>query len=263
LLVLIAGVAGMVGCPGSPDTGDIFPDPKTAALANALKNSDLASASKLLHEGANVNSVGKEGITLPIWAMMHKNKASFEWLLDNGANPNLNPPPGEVDGGVIFWAAGADDSYWLETLLKHKADPNLKYSNQVEEEVPLWPAVMSRRRINLELLINAGADVNYENPSGSAAAGDAAAFGWFEGVYILLEAGTNCSPNTDIGKDLAYEIARRHDTASSVDRQWRDKVVQFLKDRGAGVELEAAEKRVSEAEAKDRKEHPWLYENQK
>jgi hypothetical protein len=125
--------------------------------------------------------------------------------------------------------------------------------------------IVERRRRNLELLIKAGADVNFvfpEDEGGGTLAIDAADLGWFEGLYILLEAGADYRPKTvGGGYDVTYPLMRRKPEAGSEEAKWRDKVVKLLQDRGA--DLEPARKRVTEEELKDRKEHPWLYESSK
>ena len=150
LLLLTACIAGVVGCGGSSNgpgvkqlkASDYFADSKVAALAEALRTNDLAKAGQLLDEGVDINAVGKKGITLATWTIIAKNKSSFKWLFDHGANPNLIPPH---DRGVLLWTAGADDPYWLEILLLHKADVNLN------PPTPLRHANIHKKQISYHL----------------------------------------------------------------------------------------------------------------
>ena len=237
----------------------LFADPKAAALAEALRSNDLTKAGQLLDEGVDINAVGKDGITLATWTIMVKNKPSFKWLFDHGANPNLIPPN---DRGVLLWTAGGDDPYWLDILLQHNADVNLqRKSDREDTETPLSEAIFECRKKNLEMLIKAGADINFRGPEkmdgGGTPAIDAAQGGWFEGVYILLEAGADFRPRTTGGWDLTYEAVRHSAALDDDNARWREKVIQLLKEKGADVE--AAQKKVQAEVAQDRKEHPWLY----
>jgi len=89
------------------------------------------------------------------------------------------------------------------------------------------------------MLIAAGADINYREPEqdgGGTPAIDAASVGFFEGVYVLLEAGADIRPHTTGGWDLTYEVAR-HQIDPNDDRYpWREKVLQLLRERGADVD---------------------------
>ena len=267
LLPLVALLGGMAACGGSSSgpapkqfkASELFADPKVAALAEALRSNDLTKAGQLLGEGVDINAIGKDGITLATWTMMAKNKPSFKWLFEHGANPNLIPPN---DRGVLQWAAGADDPDWLETLILHKANVNLQWKSEIEDtETPLLEAISERRKTNLEILIKAGADVNFRGPeemdAGGTPAIDAAVIGWFEGVYILLEAGADFRPRSTGGLDLTYEVVRHSAALNNESAQWREKVIQLLKERGA--DIEAAQKRVEAEKAQDRKERPWAY----
>lgn len=256
-LLLMAGGWGISGCSNPlgesyPSARKVFHDPKVIALAEALERTNLEKANQLLREGADINASGDEGVTLPTWVMQIKNKKSFNWLMEHGANPNLIVTP---DQGVLHRAAEADDIEWLEILLKYKADPNLKYMYAARfTQVPLFTAVTGRHRKNLELLIKAGADVNFITPQvegGGTPVIDAALVGWFEGVYILLEAGADIRPRTLAGDDLTYLVVARQVDPGSDTAKWRDKVLRLLQERGA--DIKAAEKKAHEESLKDRR----------
>jgi hypothetical protein len=242
--------------PSTPDaSGEFFPDPKVAALARTLEHNDWTGAAKALSAGADVNAIGQDDMTLPMWAMYVKNKKAFEWLFKHGANPNFDPGHNRC---ALFWAARAEDTDWLRILLAHKANPNLTHTNSIgSTETPLMALAMERRLTNLKMLIAAGADVNYQQPSGGhpTAASMTAQFGWFEGTYVLLEAGADFRPKGAV--DLTYLVVRR---TLSKD-PFREKVIQLLRARGA--DIDGAMKMVSDEEAQDRKDNPWRYQENK
>ena len=241
LLILTACIAGMVGC-GNSSSGPAGKQIKAsafcrsqgwAALAETLKSNDLTIAGQLLNEGVDINSVGKDGITLATWTIIVKNKPSFKWLFDHGANPNLIPPN---DRGISLWSAGGDDPYWLDILLQHKADVNLqRKSDREDTETPLSEAIFECRKRNLEMLIKAGAEINFRGPedmdAGATPGIHAAGIGWFEGVYILLEAGADFRPRTTGGLDLADEVVRHSQALNDDNTRWREKVIQLLRSR--------------------------------
>jgi uncharacterized protein len=233
-----------------------------AAFAEALRSNDLAKAEQLLGEGVDINAVGKDGITLATWTMLAKNKPSFKWLFEHGADPNLIPPN---DRGVLLWAVRVDDPDWLEMLILHKANVNLVGQSIIETTTtPLIEAVFEGRRKNVEMLIKAGADVNFRQPDkdgGGTPVIHAASLGEFDIAYILLVAGADYRPRTKGGWDVTYEVVRHSIGPNDEELAWREKVIQLLKERGADVE--AAQKRVEAERAQDRKDRPWLYTNQK
>jgi ankyrin repeat protein len=276
LLLLLVAAFGIAGCVARPtydragpastqpsgtssQAGKFFSDPQVAALAVALERSDWTGAEKALRAGANVNASGKEGMYPLIWTMYVKNKAAFEWLLNHGADPNFDS--GGDDGCTLFWAAEADDPDWLRMLLAHKANPNLTHKASMgTRETPLLAACGQCRSTNVKMLIAAGAAVNYQSPEqvgGGTPAIDAAGIGFFEGVYVLLEAGADIRPRTTGGLDLTYFVARYGIDPGDARYPWREKVQQILRERGADVD--GALKAAREAEAKDRKENPWRY----
>jgi len=273
VLITVFGIAGCIarstltqdGSASSQPNGissqaaRFFPDPQVAALAAALERSDWAGAENALRAGANVNAIGNEDMYPLVWTMYVKNKAAFEWLLNHGADPNFDSGGG--DGCALIWAAEADDPDWLRILLAHKANPNLMHKTSIgATETPLLAAGGLCRLANLKMLIAAGADINYQRPKqnfGGTPAIDAAQSGFFEGVYVLLEAGADIRPRTTGGFDLTYFVAGYRIDPRDDRYPWREKVLQLLRERGADVD--GALKAASDAEAHDRKDNPWRY----
>ena len=194
LVVICMGfwvTSGMIGCsrspgiPGGkgPKAGGVFADPKVAELAEALLRSDLATSERLFHEGVDVNSVGKDGTNLPLWAMQNRSKIGFKWLFEHGADPNYLPKQGR---GPLHLAAGADDPDWLQIILLHKPDVNLKYDSLkigslTMTSTPLEDAAAYQRKQNVQMLLAAGADINPSTPGPTSPLIMAAESGWNEG----------------------------------------------------------------------------------
>jgi len=243
------------GPPGQP--GEFFLDPQVAALVSALERSDWGGAERVLRAGAGVNTIGKDHMCPLIWTMYVKNKAAFEWLLNHGADPNLNSGD-RREGYVLFWAAVANDPDWLRILLAHKANPNLTHETGIgTTETPLLAAIDQYRLTNVKMLIAAGADVNYQQDGGVTPAISAAMGGMFEGVYELLKAGADFRQRTTGGADLTYWVARYRIDSSDPRFPGREKVLQLLRERGADVD--GALRTASDEAAQDRKDNPWRY----
>ena len=68
---------------------DYFNDPKVIALCRAIEAADVAEMEKLIVEGVDVNTRGKDGVTLLLWALPDAKPQRFECLLRHGANPNV------------------------------------------------------------------------------------------------------------------------------------------------------------------------------
>lgn len=66
---------------------DYFQDSLTIELCQAIENNDVKEMERLILAGADVNSVGKQGMTLLLWAFPDRKIERFECLLKHGANP--------------------------------------------------------------------------------------------------------------------------------------------------------------------------------
>lgn len=102
-----------------------FLDPLVATLVIAVSQGDFADADKALKAGANVNSIGVEGLTPLLWVMgTTLNVGKIEYLLRAGANPNYRDEKTFVS--PMYLAAGGNRPDILELLLKYNGDPNLR-----------------------------------------------------------------------------------------------------------------------------------------
>src|SRR5438874_2347534 len=88
LLVVVFCATGC-GMRGSRDRRpeDYFSDSRAVALIRAIDHGNLQEIDRLLSEGVDVNTAGKN-MTFLYWAMTSRQKAAFAHLLERGANPN-------------------------------------------------------------------------------------------------------------------------------------------------------------------------------
>ena len=83
-----------------------------------------------------------------------------------------------------------------------------------------------------KLLVEAGADLNYQTPSGRTPVEDAADSSWFEAVYYLLEAGADFRLGTGPTDFAFWVIVDRSVERTSDQWPWREKVIDFLEAKG-------------------------------
>ena len=258
--------AAIAGCGGGVDgkhrPEQYWSDPKAVALAKAIGRGDLAELDRLVADGADVNAVGSENASPLAWAMARQQKEAFKRLLEHGADPSVRFAH---FASVVHAAAQVDkDSDWLRAVLEHGGNPNnpgfplLPGDNPVfdaigKEETPIFEAIESRRKESIELLINAGADIDHANATGVTPLIFAAQRNWFDTVYYLLQAGADYQKKTRNGLDLMYETINTSVDPDHELGRWREKVIDWLRDKG--VSFDDAVKILEERAAKADSEH--------
>ena len=107
---------------------DLFPIRQDAALAEAAAAGRIAHVRELIDEGANVNAVGRDGVTPLLWALSARNKPGVRAVLELGANPNHVIPEGL---SAVSSAAAMEDSEYLRLMLEYSADPDLRSGDEI------------------------------------------------------------------------------------------------------------------------------------
>lgn len=90
----------------SPSASSFFADATTAKLTAAAGRSDDAGVRQLIAAGADPNTVGAEGMTPLLYAIVGKSKAGAKALLEAGADPNHRARDGET--ALTMVASGND-----------------------------------------------------------------------------------------------------------------------------------------------------------
>jgi len=182
-----------------------------------------------------------------------RHKRGFERLLHHGAETDLSIIRFDNQAAIHYAAGMEDDAEWLELLLQYGADPN---QTRVYPApflfVPLEDAILSGQKRNVELLVAAGADINWQEPTSGGTHLIGAAYGrHYHLVYYLLEEGADYRARTTGGDELTELIVRLPtlDPASEQGR-WREKVLAFLEQEG--VDLESARQRAREFHERQR-----------
>jgi len=184
--------------------GDLFADPKVAALARAACDGDAGRVAALVKEGVDPNAIGKEGVgpggvrevvTPLLWALDCQSLPGMEALLDAGADPNQVEEWRETPVTV---AAATDDPAFLRLLLRRGGDPNARN----DQESALAIAVQTANGLewghdvpaaqawaNWDALLAAGADPLRELPEGQPLMTALAFTGRWDKVEWLMDRG--------------------------------------------------------------------------
>jgi len=161
---------------------------------------------------ASVNSSDKNGNTPLMLTLIYKKKNCFDLLLANGASINQKSQLGE--SAVSLAAYIADDDYWLKKLLLKGANSNIVNSKDPDfismnpealpfhsmdpDATPLFDAVYANSVHNVQLLFDAGANIDHKDGNGESVLIRAVAMMNFEAAYLLIKLGADLdSQNID------------------------------------------------------------------
>lgn len=137
-------------------------------------------------------------------------------------------------------ACCASDPYFMKAALKHGGNPNLVAPRN--GKTPLIAAITITGKVNIPVLIEAGANLNYQLPAskewfgggGESAMIEAVDDLQFDVVYKLLKAGADYRLKDQKGRTLeGYVRFSFRANLDSAQRRWRDKVIEFLKRHNA------------------------------
>lgn len=215
---------------------DYFEDQVQIEFATAVAKGNEARMRELLQQGADVNAVGRQEMRPLFWALGKQSLDGFRFLLENGANPNVEAKdlPGEKRPlSLIELAAIAENSDYLRLLLKHGADPN--HDVGYGKRTLIYEAILNNRTENVRLLIEAGANIDHQDLSGSTPMMTAAGIKNFDMVHLLLGKGADVRLENRWGNDLAWmvmEFGDRGMKKGGEQYRWYQKVVEELKKRG-------------------------------
>lgn len=203
--------------------GDLFPDPKTAALARAACSGDVEAVTVSIKNGADPNAVGKEGtgpggvrevVTPLLWALDCKSLPGATALLDAGANPNQVEEWGATP---VMVAASYNDPAFLQLLLNRGGDPNAHDDRETALTIAIVTAnglefdgvPAAQALANWDALLAAGADPFQEVQTGLPFMTTLAFAGRWDKVEWLMDRGWAGDP-VGLGRALeAEEEAQR------------------------------------------------------
>ena len=235
---------------------DFFTDAVTARLAEAVAEGDQAAIDALVRDGADVNAKGKDGIPLLVWAIAKDSVAGFEALIRHGADltsPVRDPAlakKNETTDRVIQLAVASSDPKFLRAAIDSGFDPNFVSDEETKESL-LFDAVKHHSEAAVRLLLDANANVNHVNATGSTAVRFANNVSYYKMVAYLLERGIDPTIPDKWDKDLVTDLKDRGDNGIPADQKSSFKlVVAELERRGLLTQQDIID---ATARRKDRK----------
>lgn len=219
------------------DPSVYFDEIQVIQLCKAAMAGDLSAIDRLVAEGVDVNTRGKEGMSPLLFSFVAFNKPGLMRLMEHGANPNLQT---DNKRSFMSYSARVNDSDYLAMALQHNGDPNLKGRMWY---TPLFEAAMEnneRVEERLELLLEHGADINAISKGIlDNAAMAAAGINQYEPALYLLEQGINYQHQNKAGYTIVHSLEANgigyNPGYEGYDA--RTQVAQFLIDRGVEVQL--------------------------
>ena len=244
------------------------------ALLLAARDGHRDTTQALLSAGANVNVAAADGTSALLVAVIRRHLEYAEFLLDHGADPNLGPgftplhwAAGKWDTELNDLSNGvAEGNQWsafgglhaperlrmVQLLIAHGADLNVQtertpgfgiqvkgHLGNMKGATPFLIAAKANDVAVMRALLEHGADPLIPTDNGTTPLMVAAGVGHAPGITRSAEAEalravTLC---VELGADV-NAVNERGDTAlhGAAWRERADSIVQFLADRGAGLD---------------------------
>jgi len=248
LYLVLLLTAFSLGCSGRRmlvTSNKYFEDPDVIALARAAEENDVKAIDRLVAKGVDINATGKENLTPLRFAFRKQHKEAFLAMLKYGANPNIID---SLSGECVTSQAALieDDSDWLNLTLEHGGNPNVVVNPKKRlgsGYTPIFYAIEARNLESVELLIEAGADLNHQDGQGYTPLISAAAFRRYRSVYLLLKAGADWKIQSKFGHDLTDSCmmrALKNNKEHPEDYEAYRKVLAFLVEKGVDLDTSRA-----------------------
>lgn len=227
---------------------DYFASTLQIQFAEAIASGDAVRMSRLLQNGADVNVVGNEDMRPLLWALLKRSPKGFGFLLKNGSNPNFymtdkDDNPHQHKSSMMELLVETDAIEYLKLVLKYGGDPNFIVESHYPDgrlssrNTIINKAIIKGKLDNVRVLIEAGADINYQDFYFSAQTPmmTAAGIKRFDMVSFFLEHGADVHLKDRWGYDLAWMLKEYRDRGIKKDSEqyrWYLTVVQELRRRG-------------------------------
>ena len=216
-----------------------YSDQKQIRLLDAVDSKNPQKIDDAIEQGAQVNAVGKQEMTPLAWAFAKQNLVGYRHLLEKGANPNFKTQKvaWNNDGrSVMQFAAVAENPDYLLLALKHGGSPNAPDS--LRNKTILNTAIANRRKENIRILANHGADLNHSDRAGFTPLMHCVTSDEYGLALVLLELGADPSIKTPRGEHVGDFVSTFGDRGIKIlgkEKEQRSSYEQFvseLKRRG-------------------------------
>lgn len=240
------------------EPGLYFKDPKVIALCNAIETNDIDEMKRLIKLGVNINAKGKGNMTPLLWAFPGNQLDRFKLLLEAGADPNVLVSSnfgvkGWISPGSSVTHMACKTSFfgYFEAVFTNGGDPNLIQMTKAlgRGDVPLFSVILGSspdKAVRVQILIDAGANLNYHTGGGSTAARWAVGTGHYDIILMLLHAGADhkiSNPGTPMR--LIHGLAKMHEAQAAYwspqHKKKFDNVVKLLESKGESLQRATAD----------------------
>ncbi len=200
-LLLLVIATSATSRPSNLQSGDM--PAENERLTHAIEAGDENSVLHLIESGASTNSAGLSPLAC---AVANRKLEIAKLLLGRGANVDSKDMSG---CSSVFWAAYNNDVGMLKLLISRGA--NLESRGN-----PLLVAIYNRYDEVAQLLVEAGADVNAQDPSGDSALHYAVKRGSIPMAVLIRKAGGDIDKKNTSGKSpLDYAGSKMKDAMLS------------------------------------------------
>jgi len=228
-----------------------FDDPKVIALCKAIEAKDLKEIDHLIADGADVNAKGKDNMTPLFWAFFGSTPEVFKKLLEYGADPNIvvtsdfNTKFGIIQSGdsVLYHAARTELPNYFKYVMQHGGNPNLVRKRGLDQVSPLMTVIRGSypdKKESIQLLIDAGADLDYRTDAGDAALLTSVSCGCFSLTLQLLQAGASFNICNEGGSTFLHFLLSSRERVWSIitpeEKENYAKLLAWLEANGADLE---------------------------
>lgn len=134
-------------------------------LAEAAKNNDVSTVTRLIKSGSDLNAKWKYGYTPLMLAVIMENTDIVKLLLDAGADVNAKSDDGDT-ALILEGRNSTDDPFVTKLLLSHGADVNAQDANGT---TALQCSAYHRRLSVVKLLLESGAKTEIKDNNGLTA----------------------------------------------------------------------------------------------
>jgi len=234
---------------------NLFQETPVWNLAKAVSDEDTAEIRKIISDD-KVDIDFQEtrfGNTLLMLSVWNKQYRSCQTLLELGADPNkhnkYNGSSAIIEAAKINGVKD-DNTKFLKLLLQYKGNPNdvevgERQEGNTTRKTPLIAAIQvnnnSSSLLKVQLLVDAGADINYSNEYGQTVLREAVLIENYAVVLFLLQHGANSkelivdrAKFQKGGKKmyLVDMIKEYQPDANSDDSKLKTEILDFLKKKG-------------------------------
>lgn len=215
------------------DAKEYFGNGADIQLAHALNRGNIGAMQDALDCGADPNALGREGMRPLFWAMAKGSPEGFAFLLENGADPNVVTEEGDARRkplSVMELAAIAEKPDYLRYALLHGGDPD--FSAGYGKRTILYQAILHGRFQNVQLLVEAGANINHRDIGNKTPLVQAVSGNKYDIALFLLQNGADPTIRTAWGSDVRSYIETFGDRGlrpRSSQHNYYLQVVEFLK----------------------------------